>query len=195
MKRKSPAPKKPSKSLSLYERLSAPIPHEFLDFIPPGRYDNPNVCWSIRNSYVRERLNVECGVSGWRMDKPEVKTFRTALQDKHSRPEFHSTARVTISIPALKKKFHGEGGFSNYDPGDSRKGAVSDAMGNALKDLIGKEVYLGLVPPDIKLGQGSNAEKSHFMLGVEFGFRQRENGHSFESALELARKEWDGYKP
>lgn len=136
------------KPTNLYSRLSAPLPSEALTPIPGTEFT------AIKDAYVKERLNTVLGPDGWSVSEPKIISLETArdsenhaLSGLNGRPLWAATVSVTVSVKAFKKKYHGFGGNQNEDKGDALKGAATDAFGKAISDLIGIEVYKGLVDP------------------------------------------------
>lgn len=112
---------------------------------------------SINIVHRYDRLNKVLGVTGW--SKQETITSIEPLNefDDQERRYWMATAAVHIDLPGLGKGVfrEGRGGHKNVDRGDAEKGAVSDAAGNALKDLVGKEAYLGQLDAPLDESHGN----------------------------------------
>lgn len=160
----------------IYEQLSQPLPPAALRTMPNSEF------LSINDAYVKERLNKVLGPQGWSLSEPKIVSIEKVgtLWD--------ATVTVKVSIKLLKKIYHGQGGHQNADKGDALKGAVTDAFGKALSDLIGIEVYKGLLNPTTLRDA---RDRNQFMVGVECGFVYAEQGMSKEAAMDEARREWE----
>lgn len=151
-KSKTLTPAKPERDL--YVELSEPL---------IGWKPSRDGMHSINIVHRYDRLNKVLGVTGW--SKQETITSIEPLNefDDQERRYWMATAAVHIDLPGLGKGVfrEGRGGHKNIDRGDAEKGAVSDAAGNALKDLVGKEAYLGQLdaPADEAAGQSFRPEK------------------------------------
>ena len=126
-------------------------------------YNEQTGLHSINIVHRYDRLNRVLGVNGWRKTE-RIKSIE--LTDEFDRVTgarlWEATAEVFMEFPALGGiTREGRGGYRNTDRGDAEKGAVSDAAGNALKDLVGKEAYLGLldIPKDESAGKPFRPEK------------------------------------
>lgn len=155
--RKSKTPQPATPKRDLYAELSEPFPKGIWKFNPRTEMHSMNVV------HRYDRLNKVLGVTGW--SKQETITSIEPLNefDDQERRYWMATAAVHIDLPGLGKGVfrEGRGGHKNVDRGDAEKGAVSDAAGNALKDLVGKEAYLGQLdaPADEAAGQSFRPEK------------------------------------
>jgi len=133
---------------SLYARLSEPLPSDALTPIPGTEFT------AIKDAYVKERLNTVLGPDGWDVSAPKIISLEP-LKDIEGHIStgakglsiWSATVSLAVTIKAFKKKYHGFGGNQNEDKGDALKGAATDAFGKAISDLIGIEVYKGLVDP------------------------------------------------
>lgn len=143
MKRK---PKDSSKLTpkQIYERLSAPLPAEAYE-------DREDGMIAIIPAYRAERLNQVLGPDGWLPSKSEIVSLEIlknaageVICSDEGLPVWEAAVSCSVKIPALKKTYYGFGGWTNADKGDALKGATTDAIGKALSDLIGIEVYKGL---------------------------------------------------
>lgn len=136
------------KSPDLYAQLSAALPPDALTPIPGTEFT------AIKDAYVKERLNTVLGPEGWDVSAPKIISLETlkdpdghVLTGLKNSPIWSATVSLTVTIKAFRKKYHGFGGHQNEDKGDALKGAATDAFGKAVSDLIGIEVYKGLVDP------------------------------------------------
>lgn len=153
----------------LYAELSAPL--------DPAAYEpfEDGSGWTgIKPAYRTERLNKVLGPDGWEQSEPVIISLEI-FRDVHNKtfcdgngaPIWEAVVKRWVKIHALKKTYYGQGGYKNSDRGNAIKGAATDATGNALKDLIGVEVFKGL-----KNGNGSGnaapapAEGSKVVTGL-----------------------------
>jgi hypothetical protein len=173
----------------LYAALSAPLPQEAISH-------GWNGLSTINDAFVRERLNEVLGPDGWMLKpKPQIiscepwrKPDGSAFVNDRGAPYWEVTATVAVYIAAFRKTYWGEGGNVSTDRGDARKGAVTDAFGKALQDLIGKEVYKGEYNDDTLKGKGA---KALYRCGVESGWIMCKDGLTLEDALKAAAKDLD----
>lgn len=141
MKRRSKAELTPRQ---IYERLSAPLPEAAYEYREDGMT-------AIIPAYRAERMNQILGPDGWLPSKPEIVSLEIlknaageVICSDEGLPVWEAAVSCSVTIPALKKTYYGFGGWTNADKGDALKGATTDAIGKALSDLIGIEVYKGL---------------------------------------------------
>ncbi len=134
------------KRSDLYAQLSTALPVEAIKPIEGTEFS------SINDAYVKERMNTVLGPEGWSVSEPKIISLEIArniegqqLTGLKGQPIWSATVSVSVTIKAFKKKYHGFGGFQNEDKADALKGAATDAFGKAISDLIGIEVYKGLV--------------------------------------------------
>jgi len=168
MKRRSAA--------ELYEQLCKPLPPEALTVMGNGQI-------TYRVTWVYDRLNKVLGPQGW-SSKPQVtSTLPLKETDDEGRPYWEATAKVRIDLPALGKGVFriGQGGYKNTDRGNAEKGAVSDAVKNAMKGDIGKEIHMGLVNPfDVQ----APSELKAYKLGFQNGFSEAKAGKTLDEAID-----------
>lgn len=133
---------------ALLYALSQPLPQEALSPIPGTEFT------AIKDAYVKERLNTVLGPHGWDVSAPKIISLEPVkdveghvMTGLTGKPLWSATVALTVTIKAFKKKYHGFGGNQNEDKGDALKGAATDAFGKAISDLVGIEVYKGLVDP------------------------------------------------
>lgn len=149
--RKSKTPQPATSKRDLYAELSEPFPKGTWKFNPQTGMHSMNIV------HRYNRLNNVLGVNGW-SKKEHIKSIESLEEfDDKGRRYWEATAEVFMNFPALGKDVfrEGRGGHKNTDRGDAEKGAVSDAAGNALKDLVGKEAYLGLLDAPLDESHGN----------------------------------------
>jgi hypothetical protein len=139
----------------IYAALSAPLD----DAAYESRDDGMT---AIVPAYRTERLNQVLGPNGWHHKQPRIISLEILRNadgkescDADGLPIWEATVEIAVTIRALKKTYYGFGGWRNSDKGDALKGAATDALGKALSDLIGVEVYKGLKNPTLN---GSSSE-------------------------------------
>src|SRR5690349_8472438 len=138
----------PTPARDLYAELSARLPDEAYEPIPGTSFTG------IKDAYVEERLNRVHGPAGWSKSKPEMISCSQwcdiegkVFCDANGAEIWEATSALAVHIEAFKKTYHGKGGSRNTDKENAIKDSVTDAFGNAIKGLIGIEVYKGMIDP------------------------------------------------
>jgi hypothetical protein len=148
-KKKAPAVNNAASIDALVEKLGQPL--------IGWKFNTVTNMHSINIVHRYNRLNEVLGVTGWRMTHNSTEPVLIEEFDALTKQQlWESSAEAYFDFPALGGiTRHGVG--SNKDPvkGAARKGAISDAAGNALKDLVGKEAYLGLLGAPLDYSTGA----------------------------------------
>lgn len=130
----------------IYTALSAPL--------DPRAYepmDDGSGLISIVPAYRTERLNLVLGPDGWTQSEPEIISLEH-FKDVHGKPFcdgngapiWEAVVKRSVKVRALRKTYFGQGGHRDTKRAWALQGAATAATGNALKDLIGVEVFKGL---------------------------------------------------